>query len=160
MRGEIFYGQDFGYKVASALIQVELFENAIYANELIYQTGLTTNDLIETYKVIGMTKTGEIYCDASEPKTIEEMFRAGYNVRPADKDVWAGIQKVKSMPLYITEKSINLLYELKNYKWKSDKDGVVKPAEEPMKINDHGLDALRYAIFTKLSGLQYSWMAI
>ena len=160
MRGEIFYGQDFGYKVASALVQVELFENCIYANELLYQTNLTTNDLIETYKAIGQTKTGEIYCDAAEPKTIEEMYRAGYNVKPAEKDVWAGIQKVKSMPLYITENSINLLHELKNYKWKTDKDGVIKPTEEPVKLNDHLLDALRYAVFTKLSGLQYTWTAI
>lgn len=158
LKGEVFYGQDFGYKVPSALVQVELYENAIYANELIYQTGLTTQDLIETYRAIGMTKTGEIYCDSAEPKTIEEMFRAGYNVRESDKDVWAGIQKVKSMPLYITENSINLLNELKNYKWKTDKDGTIKPTEEPVKLNDHALDALRYAVFTKLSGLQFSWV--
>lgn len=160
LRGEIFYGQDFGYKVASALIQVEIFENAIYANELIYQTNLTTNDLIETYRSIGMSKTGEIFCDAAEPKTIEELFRAGYNVKPADKDVWAGIQKIKSMPLYITENSINLLHELKNYKWKTDKDGTIKPSEEPVKLNDHLLDALRYAVFTKLSGFIYTWTAM
>lgn len=160
LKGEVWYGQDFGYKVASALVQVELYENAIYVNELLYLTNLTTNDLIEQYKAIGMTKTGEIYCDAAEPKTIEEMFRAGYNVFPADKDVWAGIQKIKSMPLYITENSINLLHELKTYKWKTDKDGTIKPTEEPVKVNDHALDALRYAVFTKLSGFQYTWMAM
>lgn len=160
LRGEIWYGQDFGYKVPSALIQVEMYEGAIYANELIYQAGLTTNDLIETYRTIGMSKTGEIYCDAAEPKTIEEMFRAGYNAMPADKDVWAGIQKIKSMPLYITENSINLLKELKNYKWKTDKDGTIKPTEEPVKLNDHALDALRYAVFTKLSAPSYTWVAM
>lgn len=160
LKGEVWYGQDFGYKVPSALIQVELYEGAIYANELIYQSGLTTNDLIETYRAIDMTKTAEIFCDAAEPKTIEEMFRAGYNVKPADKDVWAGIQKVKSMPLYITEHSQNLLHELKNYKWKTDKDGTIKPTEEPVKLNDHALDALRYAVFTKLSGEQFTWVAM
>lgn len=160
LKGEVWYGQDFGYKVPSALIQVELYEGAIYANELIYQSGLTTNDLIETYRAIDMTKTAEIFCDAAEPKTIEEMFRAGYNVKPADKDVWAGIQKVKSMPLYITEHSQNLLHELKNYKWKTDKDGTIKPTEEPVKLNDHALDALRYAVFTKLSGDQFTWVAM
>jgi len=160
LRGEVFYGQDFGYKVASALVQVELFENAIYANELIYTTNLTTQDLIEQYRAIGQTKTSEIFCDAAEPKTIEELFRAGYNVLPADKDVWAGIQKIKSMPLYITENSINLLHELKNYKWKTDKDGNIASEEAPVKVNDHALDALRYAVFTKLSGPQYTWTAM
>lgn len=159
-RGETWFGQDFGYKVASALVQVEIFENAIYADELMYTTGLTTNDLVETYKNIGLSKYGEIFCDAAEPKTIEELYRAGYNAKPADKDVWAGIQKVKSMPLYITENSTNLLHELKNYKWKTDKDGNILPAEEPVKMHDHALDALRYAVFTKLSGPQYTWTAM
>lgn len=159
MRGEVWYGQDFGYVVPSALVRVELFEGAIYVEELIYDTKLTTNDLIGRYQQIGMTKTGEIFCDAAEPKTIEELFRAGYNVKPADKDVWAGIQKVKSMPLYITENSLNLLKEIKNYKWKLDKDGNVKPEEEPVKMNDHALDALRYAVFTKLSVDAFTWTA-
>lgn len=159
MRGEVFYGQDFGFVVPSALVRCELFEGAIYVEELIYEPKLTTNDLIARYTQIGMTYTGEIFCDAAEPKTIEEMARARYNVKPADKDVWAGIQKVKSMPLYITENSVNLLKEIKNYKWKLDKDGNVKPEEEPVKLNDHAMDAMRYAIFTKLSGPQYTWVA-
>ncbi len=84
----------------------------------------------------------------------------GYNVKPSDKDVWAGIQKVKSMPLYITENSVNLLREIKNYKWKVDKDGKVKPEEEPVKMNDHAMDAMRYAVFTKLSGPQLTWVVL
>ena len=159
MKGEVFYGQDFGYVVPSALVRCELYEGAIYVEELIYKPKLTTNDLIAEYSQIGMSFTGEIFCDAAEPKTIEEMARARYNVKPADKDVWGGIQKVKGMPLYITENSVNLLKEIKNYKWKVDKDGVVKPEEEPVKINDHAMDAMRYAIFTKLSGAQLSWTA-
>lgn len=159
MRGEVFYGQDFGFAVPSALVRCELFEGAIYVEELIYQSKLTTSDLIGRYEQIGMTRTGEIFCDAAEPKTIEEMSRYNYNVKPADKDVWAGIQKIKTMPLYITESSHNLIKEIKNYKWKVDKDGVVKPEEEPVKINDHALDALRYAVFTKLSSPQFTWVA-
>lgn len=159
MKGEVFYGQDFGYVVPSALVRCELYEGAIYVEELIYQPKLTTNDLIGLYSQLGMSFTGEIFCDAAEPKTIEEMARARYNVKPADKDVWGGIQKVKGMPLYITENSVNLLKEIKNYKWKVDKDGIVKPEEEPVKINDHAMDAMRYAIFTKLSGPQYTWTA-
>lgn len=159
MRGEVFYGQDFGFVVPSALVRCELFEGAIYVEELLYEPKLTTADLIGRYHQLGMTFTGEIFCDAAEPKTIEEMARARYNVKPADKDVWAGIQKVKSMPLYITENSVNLLKEIKNYKWKVDKDGIVKPEEEPVKVNDHAMDAMRYAIFTKLSGPQFTWTA-
>lgn len=147
LKGELFCGQDFGYNVASALAMMELHEGALYVDELIYETKLTTNDLIEKYKEIQLSKTIEIFCDAAEPKTIEELCRAGYNAMPADKDVTEGIRKVKSMPLYITKRSVNLLKELKSYKWKIDKDGRV--LDEPVKYNDHIVDAVRYGAFTK-----------
>lgn len=158
LRGEVFYGQDFGYNVASALIRVELFEGGIYADETLYEQKLTTGDLVERYKTLGMGRTSEIFADCAEPKTIEELCRAGYNVKPSDKDVTEGIRKVKSMPLYITERSVNLIKELKAYKWKTDKDGKV--LDEPVKFNDHALDALRYAVFTKLTIPSMSWIAI
>lgn len=159
MKGELFCGQDFGFAVPAALVRCEHYEGAIYAEELIYEPRLTNPELIQHYQAKGVSKTIEIFCDAAEPKTIEEICSYGYNAKPADKDVWAGIQKIKSMPLYITENSVNLLSEIKKYKWKVDKDGKILPTEEPVKLNDHALDALRYAVFSKLSGPQYDWVA-
>lgn len=158
MRGEIIYGQDFGYNVPSALLRIEFFDGAVYWDELIYEPKLTTGDLIEWYKVVDMSKTGNVYCDAAEPKTIEELCRAGYNAIAADKDVTEGIRKVKSMPLYITKRSTNLLKEIRSYKWKVDRDGKV--LDEPVKFNDHALDAGRYGTFTHLHTPQLSWVAM
>lgn len=162
LKGEVFYGQDFGYNVPSALVRIELYENCLYVEELIYETKLTTSDLIERYKSIGMTQTGEIYCDAAEPKTIEELRRAGYNAISADKDVTAGIRKVKSMPLYITENSSNIIKEIKSYKWKTDGDGKKmkdSDKDEPVKFNDHALDALRYGVYSKMTTPAMTWTA-
>jgi phage terminase large subunit len=145
-KGSVCYGLDFGYNVPSALVKIETYEGANYAEEIIYQTKLTTGDLIEKLKSIGINRADVIYCDAAEPKTIEELTRAGFNAKPAHKDVTEGIRKVKSMPLYITRNSENLIKELKTYKWKTDKNGKV--LDEPVKENDHISDALRYAIFT------------
>ena len=145
-KGSVCYGLDFGYNVPSALVKIETYEGANYAEEIIYQTKLTTGDLIEKMKSIGINRSDVIYCDAAEPKTIEELIRAGFNAKPAHKDVTEGIRKVKSMPLYITRNSENLIKELKTYKWKTDKNGKV--LDEPVKENDHISDALRYAIFT------------
>jgi phage terminase large subunit len=156
-KGERFYGQDFGYNVQSALVEIELYEGAVYARQLLYETRLTTADLIERYKTLGMESYTEIFCDAAEPKTIEELNRAGYNAKPADKDVTEGIRKLKGMPLYITEDSEDLLKEVKNYKWKIDKSGKV--LDEPVKFNDHALDALRYGVFTKSMQQSMSWVA-
>ncbi len=146
-KGETFYGQDFGYNVASALVKIEVYEGAVYWKQLLYETKLTTADLVERYKEFGLGRS-EVFCDNAEPKTIEELCRAGFNAKPADKDVTEGIRKVKSMPLYITEDSTDLIKEIRSYKWKTDKDGKV--LDEPVKFNDHALDAGRYGTFTKL----------
>jgi phage terminase large subunit len=128
----------------------------------LYETRLTTNDLVERFKDIGVSRTIEIYCDNAEPKTIEELKRAGFNAWEADKDVTEGIRKVKSYPLFITEDSSNILKEIKSYKWKSDVNGKPvkdKDKDEPVKFNDHSMDAMRYAIFTKLAVDRMSWVA-
>lgn len=157
-RGERVRGQDFGYNVPSALVDIEFFEGGIYADELLYETKLTTNDLIDRYIGLGLTKSIPTYCDAAEPKTIEEINRAGYNALSADKDVTEGIRKVKSMPLYVTKRSVNLIKELKSYKWKCDRDGKV--LDEPVKFNDHACDALRYGVFTHLTGFDFKPVAL
>lgn len=152
-RGERIRGQDFGYNVPSALVDVEFYEGGVYVDELLYETKLTTNDLIQRYIELGLTRGIQTYCDAAEPKTIEEICRAGYTAVSADKDVTEGIRKVKSIPLYITKRSANILKEIKSYKWKTDKNGKV--LDEPVKFNDHLMDAIRYAIFTHLTGFVF-----
>lgn len=156
-KGDTWYGLDFGYTVPTAMVKVVHYEGAIYAQEMLYQTNLTTQDRIEKLKAMGI-KRSEIYADAAEPASIEEMYRAGFNIKPADKDVWAGILKVKSLPLYVTRDSLNLKKELGTYKWKKDKNDKV--LEEPIKEHDHLCDALRYAVFTKLSKPALSWTAM
>ena len=156
---EVVYGLDFGYSVPTALIKVGFKENQTFAHEMLYETRLTTSDLIERMKVLDIKRSDEIFCDAAEPKTIEELIRAGFNAKPAEKDVYAGIQKVKSQPLTITPESTNLIKEIRSYKWKTDKDGKVHPDESPVKMWDHGCDAMRYAIFTKLNKPRFEVLA-
>ncbi len=55
-----------------------------------------------------------------------------------------GIDKVKQYKLHILEDSINLIKEIRSYKWKEDKEGRI--LEEPVKFNDHAMDAMRYAL--------------
>ena len=58
-KGETWLGQDFGFNVPSALIMCEMYEGAIYCKELLYETKLTTADLIERYKLMGISKAIE-----------------------------------------------------------------------------------------------------
>jgi phage terminase large subunit len=156
--GQVFYGLDFGYNVASALVRITIADGVAYVKEMLYKTRLTTSDLITELQNLALKRTDEIFCDAAEPKTIEELYRAGFNVKPADKDVTEGIRKVKSYPLFIEKNSLNIIAEIKKYKWKVDKNEVV--LDEPDKENDHAMDAMRYAIFTKSKTPSLTWLAI
>lgn len=155
---EMVMGQDFGYNVPSALLNIGFYEGAVYWDEEIYESKLTTGDLIERYKSLNINRRRELYCDNAEPKTIEEIRRAGYNARPADKDVTEGIRKTKSMPLYITRRSVNVLKEIRSYKWKTDRDGKV--LDEPVKFMDHAMDAGRYGTFTHLLIRKRNWVVV
>lgn len=152
--GDVFYGLDFGYTHPAALVKVTHYEGSNYAEEMLYESSLTNPSLIARVKEL-VPRGAPVYADCAEPKTIEELYKAGINVLPSDKDVWAGIVGVKSYPLYVKHGSSNLIRELQSYKWKKDKkDNVL---EEPVKMNDDACDALRYAIFTHLASRKEFW---
>jgi phage terminase large subunit len=157
-QGETVYGLDFGFNVPSALVKVVFYDGVAYAQELLYETRLTTNDLIDRVKALGLSPMDEIYCDAAEPKTIEELVRNGFNAKPANKDVTEGIRCVKGTPLTIHQESLNLLKELKNYRWKTDRNG--NKLDQPVKFADHILDACRYSIYSKLTIPSVTWGVI
>ncbi|MDW8056626.1 MAG: PBSX family phage terminase large subunit [Elusimicrobiota bacterium] len=145
---DVFYGVDFGYNNPCVLLEVKMKDNNFFVKELIYQTNLTNFDFIELLRQHIKIRTRPIYCDPSEPARIEEIKKAGFNAIPANNDVKSGIDFLKSLNdrIFSNQDNINLNKEIKTYSWKKDKDG--KLLDEPIKFNDHCLDALRYAIYT------------
>lgn len=143
--GEVAYGLDFGFNVSSALIKIKEVDDEFYIKEEIYQTKLTNNDLIMFIK---MSKVGQhlIYCDSSEPQRIEEMRRAGLNARSANKSVKDGLDFCKRKKLHITKTSLNTIKEIGSYAYRKDKDGNV--IDDPVKFNDHAMDAIRYGMYS------------
>jgi phage terminase large subunit len=120
----------------------------MFLEQVIYKPGLTTTDLIEVLKTT-IPANATIYGDTAEPKTIDEIHYHGFNIHKSDKDVWAGIMKVKGYPLFIHRQSSDLIREIQSYKWKKDKNDKI--LDEPVKDNDHLCDAFRYAIHTHLT---------
>ncbi len=139
------YGLDFGYNHKSALIEVGKWDNRLYWHELIYQTELTVSDLIYQMKELNISKK-IIYADSARPDAIEDLKRAGFNVKQADKDVKNGIDFIKRHQLYITKSSTGLIKELQHYKWK-EKDGAF--IDEPVKFKDDAMDAARYGSYSQ-----------
>jgi len=139
------YGLDFGYVNPTALAHIGIIEKDLYIDELLYQTQMTNSDLIS--RLLTFPRL-DIYADSAEPQRIEELKRSRLNCYPADKDVKLGIDLVKRQNIKITKRSINIIKEIRGYQRKKDKDGNV--LEEPVKFNDHILDAIRYGVMGKL----------
>jgi phage terminase large subunit len=140
---ETYYGLDFGFNHPTALIEVNLTDDTCYVKEIIYKEGLTSSDLIKMMDELQISKKKEIICDYARPEIIEDLRRKGYNAKNAIKDVKDGIDSVKSSALYIHKESINLLKEVSSYKWKTNGDITL---DEPVKVYDDAMDAMRYAI--------------
>ena len=140
---ETYYGLDFGFNHPTALIEVNIIDNTCYAKEIIYKEGLTSTDLIKMMDELQISKKKEIACDTARPEIIEDLRRKGYNAKSAIKDVKDGIDSVKSSGLLIHKESINILKEISSYKWKVNGDILL---DEPVKVYDDAMDAMRYAI--------------
>ena len=140
--GQWAYGLDFGLVNPSAVVKVIRYDDKFYLDERLYKTNLTNKDIIEFFS---HEEKGDIYADPSAKQMIEEIFRAGFNAYEAHKDVKDGIDLCQRQKLNIPESSVNLIKEIQSYQWKEDKDGNV--LSEPVKFNDHLMDAMRYAIY-------------
>lgn len=149
---ETVYGFDFGYSHPSTIIRIDFTDLACYEQELLYQTKLKPDQLVErALDLIPKNyRTKDMFCDNAEPATIQMLCDAGLNALPADKDVRNGINCVKMQDCRITEDSVHLIKEKRSYSYKTDKNGHVIEGE-PVKFNDHVVDAERYAIFSYLS---------
>jgi len=149
-RSNIIYGLDFGFNNPSALIKHYIDGTEVGVEELIYEQGLTTNDLItkmEQLIPIEKRKDQPIYADNAEPDRIMEINNAGFWCIPCIKSsVKDGINDVKSFQIYSLSTNSNFNKEIKTYSWKQDKNDRI--LEEPVKYNDHAIDATRYALST------------
>lgn len=149
----VSYGMDFGFTAdPTTLIGTWLYDGSLYIKELIYQKGLHNSDISNMLQALGIDKRAEIYCDSSEPKTIDELYRFGWNCKPTAKgpdSITAGIDMIRRYPLKITSDSINLIKELRNYKYAKDKNERV--TNYPIDAFNHCCDALRYSTFNSLN---------
>ena len=123
----ISYGLDFGFtNDPTSLVAVYQDGNNLYIDELLYHTNLTNDDISDKLHELGLTRYDEIFADSAEPKSIEELYRKRWNVKPTAKgsdSIMAGIDMLKRYKLNITSKSLNAIKEFQNYKWQEDKNG-------------------------------------
>jgi phage terminase large subunit len=135
------YGLDFGYNHPTALMRVYWCESDIYIEPVIYESYLTTTNLIERCESLGVEKNITIVADYARPEIIAEMNNAGYDVQNANKVVKKGIDNIKTFGVFCEDES-RIKKEYENYKWKKIGDQIT---DEPVKLWDDAMDAVRYA---------------
>jgi len=145
-------GMDFGFtNDPTTLIEVWKEGDSLYLNELLYDTNLTNSDIAGKLREYNIDRYTEIVADSAEPKSIEEISRMGFNIKPAIKgpdSINNGIDILKRYKLHVTKESTNLIQELRRYKWITDKNG--NKLNKPIESFNHALDAVRYVALNKL----------
>jgi phage terminase large subunit len=144
------YGMDFGYSNdPTSVVAMYKYNDSYIFDEIIYKKGLLNRDisnLLKTYDVDDI-----IYADSAEPKSIAELNHYGHIVYPVKKgrdSINYGLNLINQNKIFITSRSKNLINELRNYVWMSDKQGNV--LNKPIDAYNHAIDALRYAITSQL----------
>lgn len=137
-------GVDFGFVNPAGIVILKTRGEHIYVVDEWKRVKKTTPEIIQQSRIFDSKhRVKKWYPDPAEPDRIEEMKRAGLFCEETNKDVAFGISVVKGLikekRLFIADHCVELLKEFDRYQYEED-------SEEPIKEDDHLLDALRYAI--------------
>jgi phage terminase large subunit len=149
----VAFGLDWGYSQdPTAVVAIYKNGNDLYLEEILYEKGLVLKDIADKLRALDITKSEEIWCDSSEPRSIEELYRMGFNAKAVKKgpdSIKFGISVLQNHKLHIQKKSQNLINEMYAYQYATDKHGYI--TDTPEGGLDHLLDAARYVGMMKLT---------
>jgi len=144
------YGIDWGYSDPSTLVAVYKRNDEIYCEEKLYLKNVTIPDFIYKIKDLGLNLYDDYIADSANPQAIEELRRTGINCKPVKKNsILHGIDLIKRNNLFVNVSSKNLIDELHNYIWKTDKNG--NNLDEPLDKDNHLIDGIRYVLEMKVA---------
>lgn len=146
-----YFGLDFGYTndpSAFIALVLDLKEKEIWIFDTFYKTMMTNDKIASTIKYKGYSKE-RITGDSAEPKSIDELKRAGISrIKPAKKgpdSINNGIQFLQQFKIHVLPHLDELITEFENYTWRKDKK-TGEYYNEPIDDFNHLMDALRYAV--------------
>jgi len=139
------YGLDFGYtNDPTAIVAVYYYNGGYIIDEITYQKGLSNKQIADIFK---NQPASIVIADSAEPKSIDEIMSYGVNILGAEKgadSVRHNIQLVQAQRVSVTQRSVNIIREYRNFLWKTDRNGKV--LNEPELQFKHGMDAIAYSL--------------
>jgi phage terminase large subunit len=162
------YGQDFGTVDPAAFGKAKFVRNRVYIHELNYKP-LTDKEIAIMYAKLGITGKELIIGDKEDPITIGKLRYGWPKTTLTEKEVElypqvskgfyllasiggpgsieTGIKAVKDLEVYVTEESVNIWREYREYKWALDKDK--NPTNTPEDKNNHHMDWIRNVVMAR-----------
>lgn len=149
-RVRLIGGVDFGYTNPAAVLSlIEDTQGRYFVSEEWYKRGNTDAQIAD---YVSALRFNEVYPDPASASGCAELRSRGVNVRDVVKNadsIRNGINTVRELfkanRLFIHKDCVNLISELETYAY-PDKKPDKNEEENPIKENDHALDALRYAL--------------
>ena len=148
----VAFGMDFGFSIdPTTLIAVYKWRENLYFEELLYKKGLVTSEIITELKSLDVERN-IIWGDSAEGRLIEEIYRAGFNIKPVKKgkdSIKMGIDIMHQHKLHILKSSVNIVREFSEYVWTVNKNGDFENI--PVDYSNHAIDAIRYVCMEQLN---------
>ena len=153
-------GVDEGYTNPAVLLPVGVDNDGrAHVVDEFYKRRVLQGDVVAEARRMNEVYQPDVFVvDPSAAGLVAEMRSVGLRVNEATNDVMPGIQAVKARlatagdgrpRLTVGPACANLLAEFESYVWKEGRAGM---KDEPEKVNDHALDALRYVVMALTRG--------
>jgi PBSX family phage terminase large subunit len=144
-----YFGADFGFSQdPNTLVKVWIKDRNLYIEYEEYGIGVMLDDMPKMYDKIPDSRRYKIRADCSRPETIAHLKARGFDIEAAEKwsgSVEDGITIMKSYNIVIHPRCVNLIQEMRSYRYKIDRlTRDVLP--DIISKYDHGIDACRYAL--------------
>lgn len=142
-----YYGLDFGTAKPTALVEIKFDgDKSFFIRERMYKPSGLIGNIPKMIDSSIPNKEDMIIADSAKRTYIDMLNRSGYNVVGAFKgndSVSSGITLVQSFNIYYVPTK-NIENEYTTYSFKVDRYGLA--TDDPIKKDDHLMDAIRYGI--------------
>lgn len=153
-----FHGIDWGFSIdpfAYVKLHVDLKRKILYITDEVYRVEMHNDEIVEAIKPL--VGNDPVTCD-NEAKSIADLRRRGINAKASKKGAGSieyGIKFIQGFKIIVDIGCPNTIKELSGYKWREDKDGNIIP--KPVDMNNHSLDAIRYALEDINKNAGFGW---
>jgi len=142
-------GVDFGWTNPTVMLVIgQRADGALWVLDEIYRSRMTPEDMVASAKILqARWNVSRFFCDPSSPDLIDAMTRKGIPAIKANNAKMPGIAAVNATvsAMKISAECKKTIWEMERYRYPESQSGK-EVKEEPLKIDDHAMDALRYSV--------------